>query len=367
MAAADPDPFRALPALQTIPDDDLHIYDAAIGETHIDEKVKLALAVERAALDYDPRVAMVNRCTYLDNSGDVFLANSNGFAGSYRRTFAAALAIAIGRDGQEQTQAFGVGGGSTLAELDPAAIGRKAGHRAVALLGGRPVPTQEITVVFDQIVTAQLLGALSQALSAQNIQRGRSFLADKMGQDVAAERVTILDNGRLPGGMGSRPFDAEGVPTQATRLINEGTLQALIYDTYSANRAGAQSTGNAVRGSHRTPPSLGPGNFVMQPGDQSQAEIIAGVEKGLFVLNAMNTGGINPIAGEWSSAASGIWIENGELTFPVNEVTIAASLDQILNGITAVGDDLLFVPFFGAIGAPTIRIDTMTVGGRAGA
>lgn len=366
MQTVDADEFIALPQHDANDgfDEDLHIYDDSVASTPIDAKVDFARQVERAALEYSDKVAMTNRCTYLDGVQTVYLANSRGFAGSYRGSFAASFVIAIGRDGSEQTQAFGLDGKVALADIDPVKIGRRAGERATRLLGGKPVPTQQVTVVFDPIVTAGLLAALAQALNAEAMQRGRSFLADKVGQEVACDMVTLLDNGRMPGGLASRPFDAEGVPTRATRLIDEGVLQAVIYDTYSANRAGAQSTGNAVRGSHRTPPTVGPGNFYLQPGQQTPEEIIAGVENGFYVINAMNTGGINPVAGEYSSAASGLWIKDGKLADPVNEVTIAASLPDILTGITAVGSDLTFVPFFGNVGAPTVRIQAMTVGGR---
>ena len=366
MQAVDADEFMALPknAGDDQPDEDLAIYDNSVVNTPMDEKVDFARTVERTALDYSDRVAMTNRCTYIDGVQTVYLANSHGFADSYQGSFAASFVIAIGRDGEEQTQAFGLDGQVALSQLDAAKIGNKAGERATRLLGGKPVPTQQVTVVFDPIVTAGLLAALSQALNADSMQRGRSFLADKMGQDVACDMVTLLDNGRLSGGLGSRPFDDEGVPTRATRLIDEGTLQAVIYDTYSANRAGTQSTGNASRGSHRTPPSVNSSNFYMQPGQQTPDEIIAGVENGFYVINAMNTGGINPIAGEYSSAASGLWIRDGQLAEPVNEVTIAATLPDILNGIIAVGNDLTFVPFFGQVGAPTIQINEMTVGGQ---
>ena len=362
--SADADAFRSLPEPQSVPDEDLQIFDPTIGTTHIDDKVEFAKAIERAVLEYDSRVAMTNRCTYIDQSAETYLANSKGFADSFKASAVISFVIAIGRDGDEQTQAFGLGASATLRELDPIKIGRQAGQRAVSLLGGKPVPTQKVTVVFDPIVSGQLLAAMAQALNASLMQRGQSFLADKMGQEVASDMVTLLDNGRMPGALGTSPFDAEGVPTRATKLIDEGVLQTLIYDHYTAQKAGASSTGNATRQSHRTPPSLGPSNFYMQPGHLSQEEIIAGVENGFYVMNAMNTGGINPVAGEFSSAASGIWIKDGKLTDPVNEVTIAASMSEILNGITAVGNDLTFVPIFGAIGAPTLRIDTMTVGGR---
>ena len=367
MEASDPDEFRALPQVgvdEVELDDALEIYDESVASTSIDEKVDFALRVERGCLEYSERVAMANRCTYQDAVQAVYLANSRGFADSYRSSFAGAFLIAIGRDGDEQTQAFGLDFKPSLARLDPAQIGAMGGERAVRLLGGRPVPTQRVPVVFDPIVCAGLLAALSQALSADNMQRGYSFLAGQEGQEIAGDMVSILDNGRLPGALGSRPFDAEGVPTRATRLIDEGVLQGAVYDTYSANRAGTRSTGNAQRSSHRTPPSVGTSNFYLQPGHQSLAEIISGVENGFYVINAMNTGGIDATAGEYSSAASGLWIENGQLTHAVSEVTIAATLPEILHGITAVGNDLTFVPIFGSVGAPSVRIDTMMVGGQ---
>lgn len=371
MEAADGDEYRVLPELSLSEesgeaDEDLNIYDESILTTSMDDKVGFALQVEKAALSYSDKVAMTNRCTYLDGAHTIYLANSRGFASQYQGSFAASFVMAIGRDGDEQTQAFGLDASTSLSELNAVQIGEKAAERATRLLGGKPVPTQQVPVVFDPIVTAGLLGTLAQALNAEAMQRGRSYLADKMGQEVACDMVTLLDNGRLPGGLGSRPFDDEGVPTRATRLVDEGILQAVIYDTYTANKAGTQSTGNALRDSHRTPPTLAPSNFYLQPGQQSPEEIIASVENGFYVVNAMNTGGINPVAGEYSSAASGLWIENGELTYPVNEVTIAASLNDMLHSITAVGNDLTFVPFMGSIGASTLRIDTMMVGGQTG-
>ncbi len=198
------------------------------------------------------------------------------------------------------------------------------------------------------------------------MQRGRSFLLGRMGQDVGSDNVSLLDNGRLQGGMGSAPFDGEGVPTGATRLIDEGVFQNVIYDTYTAQREGGKrSTGNAQRGSHRELPTLRPSNFYIQPGQESAEAIIAGVERGLYVTRIMQTGGVNPITGDCSMAASGVWIENGRLTHPVNGVTLATTLNDLLQNISVVGSDLRIVPFFGAIGSPTVRVDNMTIGGTA--
>jgi PmbA protein len=233
----------------------------------------------------------------------------------------------------------------------------------VSLLGGKPVETQVGTVVLNHFTGAQILGALAQALSAEAWQKKRSFLLDRMSQQVGSDMVTIMDNGRLKRGLASAPFDGEGVPTSATKLIDEGVLQNLTYDAYSARKAGVQSTGNAQRGGHRDLPTLGPSNFYMQPGHLSRDEIIAGVEKGLYVISVMQTGGIDPITGDCSMGANGLWIENGKLVGPVGGVTIATTLDGFLNNITQVGSDLRMVPFFGALGVPTLRVDNVTIGG----
>ena len=176
--------------------------------------------------------------------------------------------------------------------------------------------------------------------------------------------VTLLDNGRMPGGFATRPFDDEGNPTGATRLIDEGVFQAVLYDEYTAQKDGGTSTGNARRFSHAGPPMLAPSNFYIQPGPQSEEEVIQGVEKGLYVVNTMNSHSINPINGDYSVSAQGYWIEDGQIAYPVNNVTIAIPLPELLKNISAVGNDLTFFPFMGAIGAPTLRVDGVMIGGN---
>jgi PmbA protein len=176
--------------------------------------------------------------------------------------------------------------------------------------------------------------------------------------------VTLLDNGRMPRGLASAPFDAEGVPTSATRLIDEGVLQNVVYDTYTAAREGKKSTGNASRDSHKAMPTLSTSNFYLQPGNQTPEEIIAGVDYGVYVTKIMQTGGIDPVSGDCSMGADGLLIENGKLTRPVNGITVATTLPDLLRNLKAVGNDLRIVPFAGAIGAPTIRVDDVTIGGK---
>lgn len=361
---ADGDEYRTLPAPQPLPDDDLEIYDPAIVALASEEKVAMAKRIEQAALGYDPRVVLTNRCTFLSMTGTVAIANSKGVAGSYDKSFVGGFTMAMAADDNDRSMAFGFGFGSRLADFDPDAVGRDAGRKAVSMLGGKAVPTQSATVVYSPFAAVSIAGALSRALGADAIQRNRSFLQGKQGETVASDMVTLLDNGRLPGGVATRPFDDEGVPTSATRLIDEGVFQAVLHDHYTATRDGtAGSTGNASRAGHASLPGLSASNFYFQPGQQSPDEVIAGVEKGLYVETVMNTASINPISGDYSVSAKGYWIEGGKLRHPVNEVTIAISLQNLLHNISAVGNDLTFVPMFGALGSPTIRVDGVRIGG----
>ncbi len=357
------DEYRKLPELQTIPDEDLGIWDENLETISVEEKIDLALKLEQAALEYDEKIVLTNRTTYLDSTNYTYLANSKGFADYYGRTTIACFLVAIARDENGMVNAIDLGASNYFADLDPVAVGEKAAKKALSLLGGEPVPTQKGTVVLDHVVGAQILAVLSQALSASSWQRNRSFLMGKMNQEVGSSMVTLMDNGRLKGGMASAPFDAEGVPTKATRLIDEGVLQNLMYDSYTAAKEGTISTGNATRQGHQGLPSLGASNFYMQAGNKSPEEIIKGVDKGLYVLSVMQTGGVDAVTGECSMSANGLWIENGAIQQSVGGVTIATTLDELLQNISDVGNDLRQMPFFSTIGVPTLRVDNVTIGG----
>lgn len=360
----DGDEYRQLPTPAAVPNDDLEIYDPAIAALSAEKKVAMAKQIEAAALAYDSRIFLTNRCTLLTQTGTVAIANTRGVAGSYDKAFIAGFLMAFAQDESDRAMGFHVGVSSNLADFDPEEIGRGAAQKAVRLLGGKPVPTQRATVVYSPFAAHSITAALASALSAQSMQRKRSFLQGQMGQTVASDMVTLLDNGRLPGGLATRPFDDEGVPTGATRLIDEGVLQAVLHDTYTAAREGTNSsTGNATRNGHAGLPSVQPSNFYFQPGPQSAEEIIAGVEKGLYVESVMNTHSINPVSGDYSVSAVGYWIENGQIVHPVNGVTIAISLQDWLHNVKAVANDLVFMPMGGSIGSPTIRVDDVMIGG----
>jgi PmbA protein len=213
--------------------------------------------------------------------------------------------------------------------------------------------------VFDPLVAGALLGHVFEAVNGDSIYRSASFLAGKLGEKIAGSNVTIVDDGTMVGGFGSSPFDGEGVPTRRTVVIDKGVLNSYLLNTYTAKKLGMRTTGNASRGLAGTP-GIGAGNFFMEKGARSQKEILADVKEGLYVTEFLGFG-VNLVTGDFSRGASGVWIQNGELTFPVEEVTVAGNLRDMLNSISEIGSDL---EFRGSVACPTIRIDGMTVAGE---
>jgi PmbA protein len=239
-------------------------------------------------------------------------------------------------------------------------VAKEAAERATQLLGARSIPSQNIPIVLDPFVGTQILEVMSAPLSSESVQKGRSLFAGKTGKAVASKVLTIIDNGRLEKGLGTAPFDGEGVPTQETKLIEGGVLNTFLYNTYTANKGKTRSTGNAVRGSFESLPGVGPTNFYIAAGSQSPAAIIQSIKKGLYVTRVMGIHTINPITGDFSIGASGIMIENGEKTYPVRGITIAGNLIEMLKSVEAVGSDLRFVA---NVGSPTLLISGITVSG----
>ncbi|MBN1562478.1 MAG: TldD/PmbA family protein [Anaerolineae bacterium] len=363
-AVASPDDYRRLPTPQPIPDDDLEIYDPDFEAVSTEAKIDLLRRIEAAVLAQDKRIEMARQVVYGDEITHVYLANSNGFAGQYDRTSTFSYVFAFAREGEHAVEGIGIGASNFFAELDPDSIAQEAAESALMALGGETVPTQTCPVVFAPFVTAMLLGTMAQAMTAEAMQKGRSFLIGKLGQDIASDKVSLMDNGRMKRGLASAPFDGEGVPTSATRLISEGVFENVLYDSYSAAKDHQISTGNAQRPSHRNVPRLGLSNFYLQPGVKTPEEIIGEVENGIYVTQIMQTGGIDPLTGECSMGAYGRWIENGELTKPVSGVTLATTLPDLLKNISEVGNNLRTIPIMGMILAPTIRVDNVMLGGK---
>jgi PmbA protein len=361
-SVTDPDPFARLPEPQGSPPE-VSVYDPALAGRGEDEKIELALAVEKAALDYDARVKLVEDTVYADGEVEVFLANSAGVRGSFRENDAYVFAYVLAeQDGRVETGlSFSVG--RDLAQLDAGGCGREAAQRAVDLLGARKCPSMKATVVLDPFVAASFLSVLSTALTAEAVQKGRSLFAGHEGEGVAGEVFGLADDALHPEGLASAPFDGEGTPSQRTSLVADGVLQGFLYDTYTGNKAGRPSTGNGVRGSYSALPSVHPTNLVVVGPTTPLADLIGGIERGVLVTNAVGVhSGANPISGEFSVGINGRLIESGRLAGGVREVTLAGDLLGMLKGIVGLGDDARWIPS-GSILTPSLVMEGMAIGG----
>jgi len=248
----------------------------------------------------------------------------------------------------------------SFAGLEPAAhVGRVAADRVLRRLGARKVETQRVPVVFEPRTARSLLSNIFEAVHGESIYRHASFLAGRLEEQVAAEALTVIDDGTIPGLFGSSPFDGEGVPSRRTPIIERGVLKSYLLNTYTARKLGMKTTGNASRGVTGNA-GIGHGNLFIEPGERSPGDIVAGIKDGLYVTELIGSG-VNIVTGDYSRGAAGLWIRNGEFAFPVSEVTIAGNLNKMLMDMEAIGSDL---EFRGSTAAPTLLIREMTVGGR---
>jgi PmbA protein len=356
------DPFAGLPqpeeqgSLAT----DLDLYYEDVYSLSTADRIDFARRAEKAALSADPRIRNSEGGSFDAATGGKVLANSNGFIGEYRRSYCSIAAVPVAEEDGHKQRDYWYSVARTITRLEsPEEVGRIAAERTVRRLGARKVKTARVPVVLDAQMARSLLGELAEAVNGDSIYRGASFLAGKLGEKVAGENITVIDDGTMPGGFGTTPFDAEGVPTRRTTVMDRGILQSYLLNTYTAKKLGLKTTGNASRGLAGNP-GIGTGNFYLQPGSRTPQQIIAGVRDGLYVTEFLGFG-VNLVTGDFSRGASGLWIANGELAFPVEEITVAGNLKEMLCNISEIGNDL---EFRGAVASPTLRIDGLTVAGE---
>jgi PmbA protein len=362
--AADPDEFAGPPASAGETPVVAGLSDSSASEWETAEAIELALAVERAATQADPRVAGVTQAVYVDGVERVGIAGSTGIAGEFEASTAYAYtqALAEGERSRETGLGFGLARGP--AGLDPAAIGQEAAERATEMIGASKPDSRACPVILDPTVAASFVGLLGGTLGADSVQRGRSPLAERLGDEVAGEAFVLHDDGLDPGGPASSPVDGEGVPHRRTALIEEGRLRTFLYDTYAARRGGTESTGNAGRAGYRTSPSVSASNLIVTPGSLSFEDLLAEVGEGICITDVAGLhSGVNPISGVFSVGASGRVISGGELAEPVREFTIASDLVSMLRAIRAVGATARWVPFGGSVRTAPLLIDEMTISG----
>jgi PmbA protein len=339
---------------------DLKLFSNETAGLPTEQRIEMAKRAEAAALAVDARITNSEGASFDSSvSGRVF-ANSRGFLGSYLASYCSLSAVPVATENGSMERDYWFTIARNYKGLEDAeAVGRKAAKRAIRRLGAVKVDTQRAPVIFEPRIARSLLGNIFEAVDGRAIYRKASFLAGKLGEKIADERITLIDDGTIPGLFGSSPFDDEGVPSRRTPVIERGVLKNYLLNTYTARKLNMKTTGNASRGITGNA-GIGHGNFFIEAGEKSQEEIIRSVKNGLFVTELIGSG-VNTVTGDYSRGAVGMWIRDGELAFPVSEVTIASTLQEMLNGIGEIGNDL---EFLGSISAPTIMLGEMTVAGR---
>jgi PmbA protein len=357
------DPYSGIPEAGKLGSlsGDLDLYHEDVYSLAGPERIDYARRAEKAALDTDPRIKNSEGGSFDAATGRKVLANSHGFVGEYRRSYCSVAAVPIAQDDAGHMQRdYWYSVARSLAKLDPAEqVGKEAARRTLRRLGARKAKTAHVPVVLDPMVANSILEHIFEGVNGDSVYRGASFLAGKLGEQIAGNNITVIDDGTIVGGFGTSPFDGEGIPTRRTVVIENGVLKSYLLNTYTAKKLGLETTANASRGLAGTP-GIGPGNYFLQAGTKTPQQIIGDIKDGLYVTEFLGMG-VNLVTGDYSRGASGLWIVNGELAYPVEEITVAGNLKDIFKNISEIGSDL---EFRGSVASPTIRIDGLTVGGE---
>ena len=336
-------------------------FDSELSNIGLDERIARALLIESAARAHDKRVTKVRQATVSDSSYESCLANSSGISLYHRGTSCTASILAVAESNGDAQMGWDFSHSPFFNRVEVESVGKSAARRAVDQLGARQIETATVPVILDSPVASEFLGAVGYALMADQVQKGKSLFVDKMGQSVASDIVTIIDDGTFEQGLAPSPADGEGVPSQRTPLMESGVLKAFLHNTYTATKGGAESTGNGVRSSYATLPEVGASNLYLSPGSVSRAALIEGCSSAFLVTDAMGMHTIDMVSGDFSVGASGLWIEGGKVKFPVRETTIAGNVKDILADIEAIADDL---KFYSRYGSPTILVGKVVVSGK---
>lgn len=335
------------------------LFDREVAELPAEWKIRAALEMEKAGKSVDPRIRTYESVGAGESVSELYLCSSEGVSGGYSGTHVYLYAMPVAGDGQQLQTGYWVDTKRFLRELDsPEEVGKEAARRALRMLGAKKVKTQRVPVVLDPLMAASFIGSIAAAASGDAVFKRSSFLAARLGQRLAPETVGLVDDGLLPRGLATAPFDGEGVATRRTPILEQGVLRSFLYDSFTARKAKTRSTGNASR-SYRSLPAIGTRNLHLLPGERPPEELLR-VKSGFYVT-AMLGHGANIVTGDYSRGANGLWIENGELGRPVQEVTVAGNLLEMLQRIDAIGNDLTFR---GSTGAPTLRFSELTVSGE---
>jgi PmbA protein len=351
------DEFMDIPEL--VKSEDALIFDEKIKDIQEDDVIKDALLLEETAISFDERIKKVRKAEAGAGTARTTIANSKGVNVTYESSYYSAYLTALAEDGNGDSQmGWDYAGSRRLSDIDVKLVGEEAARRAMELLGSRKISAVKAPVILSPSVAGEFLDILSASISAEAVQKQRSFLIGKAGQKIISPLVEIIDDGRMGWHIGTRPVDDEGVPTKTKTIISEGVLNGYIHNTYTAKKDGTVSTGNAVRGGFKGLPGVGVMNFYIKPSESSAAGLVKSLSKGIVVLGAMGVHTANPVSGDFSIGISGLWIENGEVAYPVKEAIISGNVLELFRKVEAVGDDL---KFYGSTGSPSLLIGDMDI------
>jgi len=358
--SVDEDPFHCLPSPSS--PNTIDIFDNAIRDLKEDDAISLAMKIERAAYGTDSRIKRVRKPSTSFTVAETIIANSLGVKAQFQSTACSAQVTAIAESGKENQTGWDYMGSRFLKDISFEDVGRTAATSALRLLGSQKMQGQKTTVILDRTVANDFLGVFASSLSSDAVQKGKSLLAGRLNTLVISPKISIMDTGLLPGRLGSKPFDDEGVSTQSKTLIKEGMLLSYLFNTYTAGKGNTVSTGNAVRGGYASLPSVGITNLYLEAASSADCipakDLFKAVDKGLYVVDAMGIHMVNPISGDFSIGVTGLWIENGEIAFPVKEALISGNLLDFFRKVSAVGDDM---KFYGTLGSPSLIIPDVDV------
>jgi len=342
---------------------DLDVFDEKVLKVALEDKIKRGLLLESSARALDERVKRTAYVVYADGASEVGIFNTLGVAQEFSHSSAHGVSWIAAIDGNMVESGLCERSSTKYDALDCEAIGREAAARAITLLGGRQVPSGKMPILLDGIAGAQFLSFFARLVSADGVQKGKSMLADKIGERVAGDLITIYDDGLMVGGVQTAPVDAVGVPTRKTAIVENGQLKSFVYDSYCAKRGKTSSTGNSKRAGYVSPPAVGTTNFHMVPGSTKRKDMAAEMGDGIFVSSIRDLfAGIDSATGDFSIPAQGIMFVGGKAAYPVKSFQISGNLFKMLSDVRLIGDEVRW--WSGArFGCPDLLISGLYIAG----
>ncbi len=345
--------------------EDMDNYSQELKKIEVEDKVNFLMNLEKTALDLDERVFAVDGCSYQEFEQERYILNTKGVDLQDKFNGAVVYISVVVKDGEDTKTGLSYKIFNDFSVLDYKEMAKEAVDNAVAMLGAKSIKSDNYPIIFENKTFANLISAFSPIFSADNVQKGLSLLKGKIGEEIASPNLTLVDDPFLKGGFGSRNFDDEGTKTTFKKLIDNGRLESYLYNWKTGKKDDVNSTGNASR-SYKGSISISPTNLYIVKGDMSRRELVNFVDHGLYIDNLEGLhSGLNPVSGDFSLSASGFEIKYGEITRPVNQITIAGNLFELFKNIEAIGNDLEFgIPYSGFIGSPSIFVKSLSVSGE---